>query len=115
VVFPADMPEVVAVTGVTYPGGGVPCGIHYGAEVEVTAYLDIPSTGRYTADVVSMGGSSNATAVVGSIAALTWSRNPTLTRDQLRARLQQSGAYYPSRSSTQGFGLVNALKAVRGY
>ena len=115
VVFPADMPEVMAVTGITYPNGGVPCGIHYGSDVEVTAYLDIPSTGRYTADVVGMGGSSNATAVVGSIAALTWSRNPTLTRDQLRARLQQSGAYYPSRSSTQGYGLVNALKAVRGY
>jgi len=115
VVFPADMPEVMAVTGITYPGGGVPCGIHHGSDVEVTAYLDIPSTGRYTADVVGMGGSSNATAVVGSIAALVWSRNPTLTRDQLRARLQQSGAYYPNRSSEEGYGLVNALKAVRGY
>jgi len=62
-----------------------------------------------------MGGSSNATAVVGSIAALVWSRNPGLTRDQLRARLQQSGAYYPSRHSEEGYGLVNALKAVRGY
>ncbi|HYH82161.1 MAG TPA: S8/S53 family peptidase [Longimicrobium sp.] len=115
VVFPADMPEVMAVTGITYPGGGVPCGIHRGSDVEVTAYLDIPSTGRYTGDVVGMGGSSNATAVVGSIAALTWSRNPGLTRDQLRARLQQSGANYPSRHSEQGYGLVNALKAVRGY
>ena len=115
VVFPADMPEVMAVTGITYPGGGVPCGIHHGSDVEVTAYLDIPSTGRYTGDVVGMGGSSNATAVVGSIAALTWSRNPGLTRDQLRARLQQSGAFYPSRNSEQGYGLVNALKAVRGY
>lgn len=115
VVFPADMPEVMAVTGITYPGGGVPCGIHRGSQVEVTAYLDVPSTGRYTGDVVAMGGSSNATAVVGSIAALTWSRTPSLTRDQLRARLQQSGANYPSRHSEQGFGLVNALKAVRGY
>lgn len=115
VVFPADMGEVMAVTGITYPGGGVPCGIHRGSQVEVTAYLDVPSTGRYTGDVVGMGGSSNATAVVGSIAALTWSRTPSLTRDQLRARLQQSGANYPSRHSEQGFGLVNALKAVRGY
>ncbi|MFL5386027.1 MAG: S8/S53 family peptidase [Longimicrobiaceae bacterium] len=74
VVFPADMPEVMAVTGITYPGGGVPCGIHHGPDVEVTAYLDIPSTGRYTADVVGMGGSSNTTAVVGSIPARVWSR-----------------------------------------
>ena len=115
VVFPADMPEVVAVTGITYPGGGVPCGIHHGSDVEVTAYLDVPSTGQYTGDVVGMGGSSNATAVVGSIAALAWSYNPALTRDQLRARIQQSGAYYPSRHSEEGYGLVNALKAVRGY
>lgn len=115
VVFPADMPEVMAVTGITYPGGGVPCGIHRGADVEITAYLDVPSTGQYTGDVVGMGGSSNATAVVGSIAALVWSRTPTLTRDQVRARIQQSGAFYPSRHSEQGYGLVNALKAVRGY
>jgi subtilisin family serine protease len=115
VVFPADMPEVVAVTGITYPSGGIPCGIHYGSEVELTAYLDVPSTGRYTGDVVGMGGSSNATAVVGSVAALVWSRNPGMTRDQLRARLQQTAAYYPSRSSTQGYGLVNAYRAVTGF
>jgi subtilisin family serine protease len=115
VVFPADMPEVMAVTGINYPGGGVPCGIHRGDDVEITAYLSVPSTGRYTGDVVEMGGSSNATAVVGSIAALVWSRTPTLTRDQVRARIQQSGAYYPTRHSTEGYGLVNALKAVRGY
>ncbi|HEU0298850.1 MAG TPA: S8/S53 family peptidase [Longimicrobium sp.] len=115
VVFPADMPEVVAVTGITYPGGGIPCGIHYGSDVELTAYLDVPSTGRYTGDVVGMGGSSNATAVVGSVAALVWSHNPGMTRDQLRARLQQTAAYYPSRHSSQGYGLVNAYRAVTGF
>jgi subtilisin family serine protease len=115
VIFPADMPEVVAVTGVTYPGGGVPCGIHHGSDVELTSYLDVPSTGRYTADVVGMGGSSNATAVAGGIAALVWSRNPTMTRDQVRARLQQTAQYYPNRNSEEGYGLMNALKAVRGY
>lgn len=115
VIFPADMPEVMAVTGINYPNGGVPCGIHRGSDVEVTAYLSVPSTGRYAGDVVEMGGSSNATAVMGSIAALVWSRTPSLTRDQVRARLQQAGANYPNRSSTEGYGLVNALKAVRGY
>lgn len=114
VVFPADMPEVVAVTGVTYPGGGVPCGIHRGSDVELTAYLDVPSTGRYTGDVVGMGGSSNATAVVGSVAALVWSRNPGMHRDQLRARLHQTAQYYPSRHSEQGYGLINAYRAVTG-
>lgn len=115
VIFPADMPEVVAVTGVTYPGGGVPCGIHHSSEVELTSYLDVPSTGRYTADVVGMGGSSNATAVVGSVAALVWSRNPGMTRDQVRARLHQTAQYYPNRHSDEGYGLVNAYRAVTGF
>jgi subtilisin family serine protease len=115
VIFPADMPEVVAVTGVTYPSGGVPCGIHHGSEVELTSYLDVPSTGRYTGDVVGMGGSSNATAVVGSVAALVWSRNPGMTRDQVRARLHQTAQYYPSRNSREGYGLVNAYRAVTGF
>ncbi|HEX2207059.1 MAG TPA: S8/S53 family peptidase [Longimicrobium sp.] len=115
VIFPADMPEVVAVTGVTYPSGGVPCGIHRGSQVELTSYLDVPSTGRYTADLVGMGGSSNATAVAGGVAALVWSYNPWMTRDQLRARLQQTAQYYPSRHSEQGYGLMNAVRAVRGY
>lgn len=114
VVFPADMPEVVAVTGVTYPGGGVPCGIHHGGDVELTSYLDVPSTGRYTADIVGMGGSSNATAVVGGVAALVWSRNPGFTRDQVRARLQQTAQYYPGRDGEEGYGLVNAYRAVTG-
>ena len=115
VIFPADMPEVVAVTGVTYPGGGVPCGIHHGDDVELTSYLDVPSTGRYTADVVGMGGSSNATAVAGGIAALVWSRNPGMTRDQVRARLHQTAQYYPSRHSEEGYGLMNAYRAVTGF
>ena len=114
VVFPADMPEVVAVTGVTYPGGGVPCGIHHGSDVELTAYLDVPSTGRYTGDVVGMGGSSNATAIAGAVAALVWSRNPAMTRDQLRARLQQTAGYYPYRHPEEGYGLINAYRAVTG-
>ncbi|HEU0012898.1 MAG TPA: S8/S53 family peptidase [Longimicrobium sp.] len=115
VVFPADMPEVVAVTGVTYPSGGVPCGIHHGGDVELTAYLDVPSTGRYTGDVVGMGGSSNATAIAGSVAALVWSRNTWMTRDQVRARLQQTAQYYPSRHSEEGYGLINAYRAVTGF
>ncbi len=114
VVFPADMPEVVAVTGVTYPGGGVPCGIHRGSEVDLTAYLDVPSTGRYTADIVGMGGSSNATAIAGSVAALVWSRNPWMTRDQVRARMEQTASRYPYKSSTEGYGLINAYRAVSG-
>jgi subtilisin family serine protease len=114
VVFPADMGEVVAVTGITYPNGGIPCGIHYGKQVELTAFLDVPTTGRYSADVVGIGGSSNATAITASVAALVWSRNPWMSRDQVRARLHQTAAYFPNRHSREGFGLIDAHRAVAG-
>jgi serine protease len=114
VVFPADMSEVVAVTGQRYPDGAIPCGVHYGKDVELTAYLDVPTSGQYTRDVVTIGGSSNATAIIAGIAALVWSRNPSLTRDQLRRQLWSSGALYPNRSGTRGYGIVDAYKAVVG-
>lgn len=114
VIFPAEMSEVVAVTGIAYPNGGVPCGIHYGRQVELTAYLDVPTTGRNTADVVGIGGSSNATAIVSGIAALTWAHNPGLTRNQLRERLWRSAAGYPVRDTRTGYGLVDAYRAVTG-
>jgi len=114
VVFPAQMAEVVAVTGIAYPNGGIPCGVHYGSQVELTAFLDVPTAGRDPGFVTSIGGSSNATAIVAGVAALAWQANPEFTRDQLRARLQQSGALHPNRSGSQGFGLVDAYKAVTG-
>jgi hypothetical protein len=114
VVFPAQMGEVVAVTGISYPGGGMPCGIHYGSQVELTAFLDVPTTGRHPGEVTSVGGSSNAVGIVAGVAALAWQRNPQMTRDQLRRRLQESGSYFPSRHGREGFGLVNAYKAVTG-
>ncbi len=114
VVFPAEMSEVVAVTGIRYPDGAVPCGIHYGSQVELTAYLDVPTTGRYTGEVTTIGGSSNASGVMAGIAALVWQANPTMTRDQVRLRLQASGANHPYRSGVTGFGLVNAHRAVTG-
>jgi serine protease len=112
VVFPAEMGEVVAVTGISYPGGGMPCGIHYGSQVELTAFLDMPTTGRLPGEITSIGGSSNATGVVAGIAALAWQAHPTLTRDQLRQRLQRSGANFPTRNGREGFGLVDASRAV---
>jgi subtilisin family serine protease len=114
VVFPAEMGEVVAVTGIQYPDGRIPCGIHYGKQVELLAFLDVPTTGEHPSSIVSVGGSSNATGIVAGIAALAWSRDPSLSRDALRQRLRQSGDLFPTRDSRRGFGLVDAVKAVGG-
>jgi len=48
------------------------------------------------------------------VAALVWSRNPAMTRDQVRQRLWQTAQYYPSRSSEEGYGVINAYRAVSG-
>jgi serine protease len=50
----------------------------------------------------------------GGIATLVRSRNPGMTRDQVRARLQQTAQYYPNRNGEEGYGLMNAYRAVTG-
>jgi subtilisin family serine protease len=114
VVFPAEMGEVVAVTGILYSDRRIPCGIHYGKQVELLAFLDVPTTGEHPTSIVSVGGSSNATGIVAGIAALAWSHEPSLTRDALRQRLRESGDLFPTRDPRRGFGLVDAVKAVGG-
>jgi subtilisin family serine protease len=115
VIFPAEMDEVVAVTGVVYPDGYVPCGVHRGPEVDLAAYISQPTTGRYTSDIWGVGGSSNATGVVAGVAALVWSQNPTWSRDQVRNRLYISGRYHVRGSTETGHGLINAFCAVGGF
>lgn len=115
VVFPAEMDEVIAVTAVEYPGGYVPCGAHRGPEVDLAAYHNQPTTGKYTSDVWSVGFSSNATGVVAGVAALVWSQNPTWSRDQVRNRLYISGRYHIRGSTETGHGLINAFCAVGGF
>jgi subtilisin family serine protease len=114
VVFPAKMPEVLAVTGATAGGARDPasCG---GPEVDLAAVVDSNTfaSGRNTNDIITMGGSSGASAVVAGVAALVWSEHPELTKDQVRSRLVGSGS--GCCASDIGNGIVNAYKAVGGY
>jgi len=114
VVFPAKMPEVLAVTGATASGGRDPasCG---GPEVDLAAVVDgnTFASGRNTNDIITMGGSSGASAIVAGVAALVWSEHPELTKDQVRSRLIASGG--GCCASDIGNGIVNAYKAVGGF
>ncbi len=56
----------------------------------------------------TVGGSSVSTATAAGIAALVWSRFPTFTRDQVLLKLQQTSANYPTKSSSLGWGNLNA-------
>ena len=62
---------------------------------------------------IYMGGSSAATATSAGIAALVWSANPSLTRDEVRSILRQTAQYYPNKNGDRGYGLMNASAAVQ--
>jgi serine protease len=121
VIFPAWMPETVAVTGVKEGASYQACSdCHTGSKVEFTVAMQRSASGN-TVPVASyydnqndyIGGSSVATATTAGIAALVWSKNPTWTRDQVLNKMRQSANLYPNRNSQYGYGNVNAFLAVQ--
>ncbi|MFD2909312.1 S8 family serine peptidase [Flavobacterium ardleyense] len=121
VIFPAWMPETVAVTGIKEGAGYTKCSIcHSGAQMDFTVVMERKATGN-TAPVLSyyenmtdyVGGSSVATATTAGIAALVWSKNPSWTRAQVLTKLQKSSSNYPTRDSKFGYGNINAALAVQ--
>jgi subtilisin family serine protease len=60
---------------------------------------DVPTT---------VGGSSVATATASGIAALVWSRFPNYSREQLVNKLTVTSTGYPNKSSSYGWGKLNA-------
>ena len=61
-----------------------------------------------------LSGTSTATPVVSAVAALIWSANPTWDRDQVIQKLLSSANDLQTQgwTATQGFGQVDALKAI---
>ncbi|HMQ64560.1 MAG TPA: S8 family serine peptidase, partial [Flavilitoribacter sp.] len=121
VIFPAYMPETVAVTGIKDGSAMERCNVcHSGSEVDFVAVMQRASNNSRTALTLSMsgnqpstvGGSSAATAITAGIAALVWSTNPGQTRNQVLTRLKNASQFYPSRDSQFGWGLIDAQQAV---
>lgn len=121
VIFPAWMSETVAVTGVKEGTGYTACDVcHTGDKIEFTVAMQraasgnsVPVNSYYDGLTDYVGGSSVATATTAGIAALVWAKNPSWTRDQVLNKMRQSGNLYPNRSSTYGYGNVDALRAVQ--
>lgn len=123
VIFPAWMSETVAVTGVK---DGLPlqkCNTcHDGSQVDFVAVMQRRSNSSRTALSLAMsgntpsivGGSSAATATTAGIAALVWSTNPSMSRNQVLNRLKSASQFYPNRDGNFGYGIINANAAVRG-
>jgi len=123
VIFPANLSNTVAVTGVRDQSRYSRCNnCHSGRAVDFTIQMQRSnnsdrnsiSLATSTNTPKYVGGSSAATATTAGIAALVWATNSNMSRSQVLNRLKQASDFYPSRSSSFGYGNINADAAVRG-
>ncbi|OON70032.1 S8 family peptidase [Hymenobacter sp. CRA2] len=119
VIFPASMAEAVAVTGVKDNLTTRCDECHVGADVEFTVVMQRTSNNlrplslAMSGDAPStVGGSSVSTASMAGMAAVVWSRYPTETREQIKARLVAASSNATSRDPNFGYGRVNLARAV---
>jgi hypothetical protein len=112
VVFPANHANVHAVTCVDYDSGDVSNNCHYGDKVEFSAYQRLPTVWGNSSVVDQLKGSSGTTPAAAGEAALIWSKYPYMSGSQVIERMHWAGR--PTRDSKQGYGVINAYKAVGG-
>ncbi|SEW39985.1 Serine protease, subtilisin family [Chitinophaga sp. YR573] len=119
VIFPANQPQVVAITGIKDNLTERCADCHVGDKVDFVIVMEKTSTGRsplstaMSGDIPStVGGSSVATASCSAIAALVWSKYPAYSRDSIMSRLVRSSSNAYNRSSKFGWGVINADAAV---
>jgi len=111
--YPAAYDEVVAVTA-TDQSDNPASFTNFGSWVEVAA----PGVSIYSTvwddSYASWSGTSMATPHAAGVAALIWSQFPSMTRDQVRARLRSTADDLgnPGFDIYYGYGRINARKAV---
>lgn len=122
VIFPANMSETVAVTGVidqsTLKAGGR---CHYGKKVDFAVTMERYGNKNRTALSLrksgstpdNSGGSSCATATFAGIAGLVWSQNLAQSRSQVLQHLINNSEKRTSRDRKFGWGRVSVYNAVR--
>jgi Subtilase family len=75
--------------------------------------VNIPTLGRISGSAFHGEGTSQATAVASAAVALVWSKYPTLTGEQVLARIFATlDNPHPTRDQAYGFGEINPLKAI---
>jgi len=121
VIFPANMSQTVAVTGVKEGFPLVRCNTcHDGSEVDFIVPMQRRNDDSRTSLTLAMsgdvpayvGGSSAATATTAGIAALVWATNPGQSRTQILNRLKNAASIYPGRDGNFGWGIIDAQYAV---
>jgi hypothetical protein len=121
VIFPANMSQTVAVTGVKSGSSYQRCNTcHDGSAVDFVITMqrsydnDRTSLGlaEYSNQPKYIGGSSCATATTAGIAALVWAQNPGASRNTVLQALKNASDFYPSRNGNFGWGRIDAQQAV---
>ena len=124
VIFPANMSQCRAVTGVRDGSSMQRCvTCHSGPEVDFVIVMERAGDDDRTSISLAstsnqpkyIGGSSCATATTAGIAALVWAENPNASRSQVLQALQDASQYYPSRHSEFGWGKIDAQQAVASF
>jgi|GEM_PF-73626 len=117
VIFPADMNQTIAVTGVKE--GSSPftrcetC--HDGPEVDFVVEMERTnntnlhsvSLGEPDLNISYVGGSSCATATCAGQAALVWSNDLSMNKAQVLDRLMRAANYYPNKNENHGWGTID--------
>lgn len=112
VVFPARLPEVFAVSSADFNGIRLPDS-HWGPELDAVAYGPSTTINYTGTGLRAFGGSSNATAVIGGIAALLRSRFPFESNAQIRNRILAKSGTTCGKETVFG-PIVNAEAAAGG-
>lgn len=119
VIYPASLPEAVAVTGMKSDLSTRCDECHVGADVEFTVVMQQASNDRRPLtlamsgdDPSTVGGSSVATSSMAGMTALVWAKYPTETRAQIMNRLVAASSNRNARNSSFGWGRVNVGAAL---
>ena len=121
VIFPANMSETVAVTGIKDGSPMQRCNTcHDGSAVDFVIVMQRRNDDSRTSLTLApsgntpayVGGSSAATATTAGIAALVWATNPGQSRSQVLQRLKNAASIYPGRDGNFGWGIIDAQYAV---
>ncbi len=120
VIFPANMSQTYAITGVK-ESSNIKCNTcHSGSQVDFTMVMQRNASTSRNALTLALtanqptyvSGSSSATASVAGIAALIYASHPGATRWQVYNAMRQQASYYPNKSSSLGWGYIDANAAV---
>ncbi len=123
VIFPANMSQTTAVTGVKAQSSYQRCNTcHSGSKVDFTIQMQRSYDSNRNSIGLSansngskyISGSSAATATTAGIAALVWATNPSMSRSTVINKLKSASQLGNNRSSNYGWGNINAQAAVQG-